>query len=131
MIAMALEIGGYAVTPVRDSATAVRTVRSSPPVEGATLDLRMPGMGETLAQVKSTAPRLPVIIVSGYAESADVEACLGLGAFTVVRKPFELDELLELLRRARGNRTCTPRFDRRLELRRGANPSELDVRRLG
>jgi CheY-like chemotaxis protein len=102
MLAMALQMDGYAVTAVGDGAAAVRTAQSSP-FEVVTLDLRMPGMGgvETLTRLKSTAPQLPVIIVSGYVGSAEMRTCLDLGAFAVVRKPFDLNELLELLRRAR------------------------------
>ncbi|HVI74557.1 MAG TPA: response regulator [Anaeromyxobacteraceae bacterium] len=102
MVAIALRTEGYSVTAVRDGATAVRTVRTAP-FDVVTLDFRMPGMGglETLSELKKTAPRLPVIIVSGYVASAEVRTCHALGAFAVIRKPFELEDLLAVLHRAR------------------------------
>jgi CheY-like chemotaxis protein len=102
MVAVALRLEGYSVTSVRDGATAVRTVRTAP-LDVVTLDYRMPGLGglETLSELKKVAPDLPVIIVSGYVASAEAARCLALGAFAVVRKPFDLEELLAVLHRAR------------------------------
>ncbi len=61
------------------------------------LDLRMPGMSgtEVLQEIKRRQPQLPVIILSGHGSKSDLEHCITLGASVCLRKPLELQVLLE------------------------------------
>ena len=85
-----------------DGAAAVRAVRSGR-FALATMDLRMPGMTgrQTLALLRQLAPEIAVVVVSGYVTPAESNACLALGAVAIVHKPFEVESLLRVLRRAR------------------------------
>ncbi|HEX8192246.1 MAG TPA: PAS domain-containing protein [Allosphingosinicella sp.] len=58
------------------------------------LDFAMPGMNgaEVARLVRARCPTLPIVFVTGYAESEQLEAALGSDV-TVLRKPFSVDEL--------------------------------------
>ncbi len=65
-------------------------------------DIRMPGMDglELLSQIHSRYPELPVIIITAHTDlDAAVSAYQG-GAFEYLPKPFDVDEAVELTRRA-------------------------------
>jgi DNA-binding NarL/FixJ family response regulator len=59
------------------------------------LDLRMPGLtGETtFAALRELAPRLKILIWSGFAAEQDVAGMLGRGAAGFVQKPYRVAEL--------------------------------------
>jgi PAS domain S-box-containing protein len=58
------------------------------------LDFAMPGMNgaEVARKVRARCPHLPIVFVTGYAESEQLEAALGADV-KVLRKPFSLDDL--------------------------------------
>jgi PAS domain S-box-containing protein len=60
----------------------------------ALIDYAMPGMNgaDAARAAREIIPGLPIIFVTGYAESEKLEAALG-GAVPVLRKPFTLEEL--------------------------------------
>ena len=65
-------------------------------------DIRMPGMDglELLSHIHSRYPELPVIIITAHTDlDAAVSAYQG-GAFEYLPKPFDVDEAVELTRRA-------------------------------
>ena len=70
------------------------------------LDLKMPGMDgiEVLRRVKSTCPEVQVIILSGHGSDRDEEVALNFGAFGYLRKPANIETVVEILRRAEINR---------------------------
>jgi DNA-binding NtrC family response regulator len=47
-----------------------------------------------LRQAHAIRPRVPVIMMSGHAERAVVIDAMGMGAFDVLRKPFDRDEFV-------------------------------------
>lgn len=74
----------------------------SPPPQVMVSDIRMPGeSGLTLLQrVKVRYPDLPVIIMTAYSDlDSAVQAFQG-GAFEYLPKPFDVDQAVELVRRA-------------------------------
>lgn len=70
----------------------------------AITDLRMPGMGgdETVATLKRMKPDLAIIVTTGYASDEAAVRCEREGALGIIRKPVEIDALLELVERAIG-----------------------------
>jgi PAS domain S-box-containing protein len=60
----------------------------------ALIDYAMPGMhgADAARAARRIHPGLPIVFVTGYAESEQLEAALG-GEVPVLRKPFTLDEL--------------------------------------
>jgi len=66
------------------------------------LDVRMPGLGglDVIKRLKQSHPDLEVILLSGHGAKEDVEVGLSLGAFDYLQKPVEIEDLIEILRRA-------------------------------
>ena len=65
-------------------------------------DIRMPGMdGITLLEkVKQQAPSVPVIIMTAYSDLDRAVSAFQGGAFEYLSKPFDVDEVVSLVKRA-------------------------------
>jgi two-component system nitrogen regulation response regulator GlnG len=65
-------------------------------------DIRMPGTSglEVLQNVKQKHPELPVIIMTAYSDLESAVAAFQGGAFEYLPKPFDVDQAVELIRRA-------------------------------
>ena len=65
-------------------------------------DIRMPGASglELLAVIKDKHPGLPVIIMTAYSDLESAVAAFQGGAFEYLPKPFDVDNAIELMRRA-------------------------------
>jgi len=65
-------------------------------------DIRMPGASglELLQSVKQKHPGLPVIIMTAYSDLESAVAAFQGGAFEYLPKPFDVDQAVELIRRA-------------------------------
>jgi len=65
-------------------------------------DIRMPGASglELLQNVKRRFPGLPVIIMTAYSDLESAVAAFQGGAFEYLPKPFDVDQAVELIRRA-------------------------------
>lgn len=65
-------------------------------------DIRMPGESglELLKKVKTRFPALPVIIMTAYSDLDSAVAAFQGGAFEYLPKPFDVDQAIELIRRA-------------------------------
>jgi two-component system nitrogen regulation response regulator GlnG len=67
-------------------------------------DIRMPGQSglELLQVFKERFPALPVIIMTAYSDLESAVSAFQGGAFEYLPKPFDVDQALELIRRAIG-----------------------------
>jgi DNA-binding NtrC family response regulator len=65
-------------------------------------DIAMPGLTgvELLKRVQENHRATPVILISGKGSEQDPKALMDLGAFAYVTKPFNLDEIEEVVERA-------------------------------
>jgi len=65
-------------------------------------DVRMPGMsGITLLErLRSTSPDLPIIVITAHSDLDNAVAAYKGGAFEYLPKPFDIDEAIELVRKA-------------------------------
>jgi two-component system nitrogen regulation response regulator GlnG len=65
-------------------------------------DIRMPGMDglELLQQLQARHPRLPVIIMTAHSDLESAVSAFHGGAFEYLPKPFDVDEAVDLVRRA-------------------------------
>lgn len=72
----------------------------------ALIDLKMPGMDgqELLARIKAAHRFLEVIILTGHGSLGSAVECAKLGAFSYLPKPYQLDELLMVLKDAYAER---------------------------
>src|SRR6185503_4530220 len=65
-------------------------------------DIRMPGSSglQLLQNVKQQHPNLPVIIMTAYSDLESAVSAFQGGAFEYLPKPFDVDQAVELIRRA-------------------------------
>lgn len=72
-------------------------------------DIRMPGASglELLQNLKRRFPDLPVIIMTAYSDLESAVAAFQGGAFEYLPKPFDVDQAVELIRRALGESART------------------------
>jgi two-component system nitrogen regulation response regulator GlnG len=65
-------------------------------------DIRMPGASglELLQNVKDRYPQLPVIVMTAYSDLESAVAAFQGGAFEYLPKPFDVDQAVDLIRRA-------------------------------
>src|SRR5882762_8812279 len=65
-------------------------------------DIAMPGLTglELLKKIQEHDSATPVILISGKGSEQDPKALLDLGAFAYVTKPFNLDEIEQVIERA-------------------------------
>lgn len=101
MMAFALSRRGFNVETAEGGLAAIEALRRRR-FDLAITDLKMPGMDgvETLSALHALDPDLGVIILTGYGTIDTAVACLKLGAFDYLQKPFEMEELAALLQKA-------------------------------
>ena len=65
-------------------------------------DVRMPGMSgiALLERLRNTRPDLPVIVITAHSDLENAVAAYKGGAFEYLPKPFDIDEAVELVRKA-------------------------------
>lgn len=94
-----LEESGYAVSEAQDGKQAMAKVAEKH-YEVILMDIGLPGMDgfATLEEIHEIDPLAKVIFISGYAlENKNLEALIG-GAHTVVTKPMDPEDMLDLMK---------------------------------
>ncbi|HLA35574.1 MAG TPA: nitrogen regulation protein NR(I) [Rhodocyclaceae bacterium] len=81
---------------------ALRALHNDPSPKVLLSDIRMPGASglDLLKQIKNTHPDLPVIIMTAYSDLDSAVAAFQGGAFEYLPKPFDVDQAVQLVRRA-------------------------------
>jgi DNA-binding NtrC family response regulator len=108
ILAKRLSSRGLTVRTASSGEAGLETLRHSPDIGVAVLDINMPGLDglETLAALKSIRPDVEVIILTGYPSPEGALEGMRLGAFEFLTKPCDMEELhtrvLEALSRAAG-----------------------------
>jgi len=96
-----LEIRDFHVTKATNGAEAVQAARKDK-FDLALLDLKMPGMDgkEVLQLLKKEHQYLEVIILTGHGSLDSAVECTKLGAYGYLPKPYELEQLIKVLKEA-------------------------------
>jgi len=91
----------YRVSTASRSEEAVEIMRKRP-VDVVTLDLKMPGVSgiKLLEQIRERDPDVEAIIITGYGSLETALEGLRLRAFDYIAKPFDVNQVLALIRRA-------------------------------
>ncbi|MFT5698878.1 MAG: two-component system response regulator PilR (NtrC family) [Desulforhopalus sp.] len=73
-------------------------------------DIRMPEITgiELLEIIKENSPELPVIMITAFASPDDAVMAMKNGAFDYISKPFNVDEILSVIRSATTKTNTTP-----------------------
>jgi DNA-binding NtrC family response regulator len=94
-----LRAAGHVVLQASGAAEALQQVAAAGPVALALLDVRLPdGDGlELLGRIKTVAPGCRVIMMSGVSSPETMGEALRSGADAFVLKPFDLDDVLQVV----------------------------------
>ena len=65
-------------------------------------DIRMPGMSgiALLERLHHASPQLPIIVITAHSDLENAVAAYQGGAFEYLPKPFDIDEAVELVKKA-------------------------------
>lgn len=100
-LAEMLSGAGYQVVEARDGREARRAFADADhPIDAMLLDLKLPDANglQLLQEARRRCLSCPIVIMTAYGASDTVEAAIVSGAHRVVSKPFDLDDMLRLLR---------------------------------
>src|SRR6266542_3512608 len=107
---MVLDPEGYAVLEA-ESAEKALEILAAEPVDLAVFDVRLPGMdGLTLlSRARELWRDLPVIVISGHAETPDVVEAMKRGALDFFSKPVDRDRVVVSVKNALARRSLEER----------------------
>ena len=105
----ALRQGGMSPTAFDQADTALAALRRDRP-DVLITDIRMPGRSglELLTQIRASQPELPVIVMTAHSDLDSAVAAYQGGAFEYLPKPFDIDQAVDLVRRAAQQRSIAP-----------------------
>ena len=90
---------GHDITVVHDPREAAKAAQQKE-FDIAFLDIMMPEKNgvDVLREIKNAVPGLPVVMMSGYSLQEMKDAAMQLGAAGCIKKPFELDDVRQIMR---------------------------------
>ena len=105
----ALRQGGMAPTAFDQADSALAALRRDRP-DVLITDIRMPGRSglELLTQIRASQPELPVIVMTAHSDLDSAVAAYQGGAFEYLPKPFDIDQAVDLVRRAAQQHVLPP-----------------------
>ncbi|MFT7234876.1 MAG: two-component system nitrogen regulation response regulator GlnG [Methylophagaceae bacterium] len=97
----AMQADGISVRAFEDGNSVLEELGKSRP-DVLVSDIRMPGIDglQLMSEIKQIAPKLPIIIMTAYSDLDSAVSVYEGGAFEYLPKPFDVDEAVELVRRA-------------------------------
>jgi two-component system, NtrC family, response regulator AtoC len=119
---------GFEITVAEDGASALGLLKQNS-FRLVLLDLRLPDMTglDVLGKLRESDDQTLVIIMTAFPEVRTAVATLKAGAFDYIHKPFDLEDMLELVRRA----LETHRLRREVEWHRVRNAMSQTVSPIG
>ncbi|HPY34563.1 MAG TPA: sigma-54 dependent transcriptional regulator [Smithellaceae bacterium] len=97
---------GYEIASAADGSEALSILKSGP-IDAVITDLKMPNVNgmELLNHMNDKHPAIPVIIITAHGTVATAVEALKKGALDYITKPFDLDELKNVISKAMKTRT--------------------------
>ena len=102
-ISETLKDEGYNVISALDGYEAIERVKEGG-VKIIIMDLKLPRMDgmETYRAIKKIEPTAVTVMMTGYAASDMANEAISEGAYGILQKPFETDELLNMIKKITG-----------------------------
>ena len=121
-----LQDEGFETRLARDSDECMKSIDEAQPalliLDIWLKDSHMDGI-DILKTVKRDYPDIPVVIISGHGNIEIAVAAIKQGAYDFIEKPFNIDQLLVVVRR--GMETSRLRHENQALKRKDSNPSEM------
>jgi two-component system response regulator HydG len=129
LLADALSHAGFATHSVQDAGHALDAL-STQPFDVVLTDLNMPGMNGTALcrRIGETTPHVPVVLVTAFGSIDSAVDAMRAGAYDFLTKPFDVDAVALVLRRAVEHRALKCEVD---ALRRVVDTSQRYGQLLG
>ncbi|GAE27886.1 sporulation initiation phosphotransferase [Halalkalibacter wakoensis JCM 9140] len=94
-----LQKDGYKMFDAANGVQALKIVEQDTP-DLVLLDMKIPGMDglEILKRIKEDHPHVDVIMMTAYGELNLINEAMSLGAITHFAKPFDIDDIREVIK---------------------------------
>jgi Response regulators consisting of a CheY-like receiver domain and a winged-helix DNA-binding domain len=104
VVTLALKDAGYEVY-YQTSLTAIHSIISEIIPDIIVLDVEIGNKNgiEVAPELKSIAPKIPILFISSHVESSNVAKALDAGGIAYLKKPFDIEELLAYISRHTSN----------------------------
>jgi DNA-binding NtrC family response regulator len=101
-IAQTLAAAGHDVVEAETGAAALDILAALPATDAVMLDYRLPDSNDLslLARIRQLAPRTPVIVMTAHGTAALANEARQLGAYAVLDKPFDIQDVEPIVKRA-------------------------------
>ena len=96
----ALTAAGHSVLEAPDAATARRLMaETASPIDAVLLDLRLPDSSDLslLAAIRRDMPVAAVVMMTAHGTREDATKAKALGAFAVIEKPFDVEQIEQVM----------------------------------
>jgi len=102
-----LEQAGWTTTRAESGEQALDLVRAQDP-DLVITDLKMPGMDgmDLLGRLQSSFPEIPVIMLTAHGTITNAVEAMKIGAHDFITKPFDRDDVVQLVKKALGQAKC-------------------------
>jgi two-component system nitrogen regulation response regulator GlnG len=97
----ALKSGGMTPRAFESAESALEALANDTP-DVLLTDIRMPGISglDLVARIRATRADLPIIVMTAHADLDNAVSAYESGAFEYLPKPFDIDQVVELVKRA-------------------------------
>jgi PAS domain S-box-containing protein len=101
-ISDAARMWGYSVETAASGRPALKQVTAQR-IDAAIVDVKLPDISglEVLQAIKAVSPRTEVILITAYASLPTALQAINASAFAFLTKPFEMEQLLDTIHKAR------------------------------
>lgn len=94
-----LQQAGYDTLTASSGMDCLAHIESDTVIDLVFLDVKMPGLSgiETFKRIQKTRPMLLVVMMTGYSVDELLKEAFELGAYGVIYKPFDIEEVLSVI----------------------------------
>ena len=94
-----LQQAGYTVITASNGQDCLDTFEKETQIDLVFLDIKMPGISgiDTMRTLHADRPNLKVILMSGYSVDRLITESYTLGAYGLILKPFDVEEVLAII----------------------------------